>query len=71
MESKELVLPSGDFKTPPQKYPVTATFGLRPFVKPECLHARSGDLIEIDHTIYAEWGLYIGKGDVVLLDGDL
>ncbi|XP_063417971.1 phospholipase A and acyltransferase 3-like [Mytilus trossulus] len=62
------VLSTIERKTP-NKYPIGV--GLRPFVKPECLHARPGDLIEIDRTIFAEWGLYFGKGEVVLLGGDL
>lgn len=67
MEETRQGLTRRDFKTP-QK---SQNFGLKPFVQPDSLHARPGDLIEIDRTIYAEWGLYFGKGEIVMLSGDL
>lgn len=69
MEGKETHLIKGEYIKTPHKFPIGV--GLRPFVRPEFLHARPGDLIEIDHTIYSDWGIYFGKGEVVLLGGDL
>lgn len=44
-------------------------YGLRSFVSATDFQAKAGDLIEIDRTLYSDWCLYVGNGNVVTLTG--
>ncbi|XP_023229561.1 phospholipid-metabolizing enzyme A-C1-like [Centruroides sculpturatus] len=44
-------------------------YGLRSFVPATDFQAEVGDLIEIDRTLYSDWCLYVGDGNVVTLTG--
>ncbi|OTF82156.1 Lecithin retinol acyltransferase-like protein [Euroglyphus maynei] len=34
------------------------------------LHPEPGDIIEFDRTLFSQWGIYVGDGDVVVIVGN-
>ncbi|KAH9530116.1 hypothetical protein DERF_003947 [Dermatophagoides farinae] len=50
--------------------PNTLKIDLHSFRPASELHPEPGDIIEFDRTLFSQWGIYVGDGDVVVIVGN-